>query len=233
MSSPQALRGISSMATKAILAQLAAAFAAQTGQPVGIESVGGVDAAKRVNAGEAFDIVLLATDAVDRLITSGHLSPHSRVDWAQSPVAVAVASNSHTPDIRNEAALKETVLTASSISYSTGPSGVYLAQLFERWGIAEAVKAKLVVPQPGISVGSLLASAQVALGFQQRSELINLPGLKLLGDLPADVAYTTIFSAATPLSLDAPRQQAAQNFLAFLNTPDANTIKQLHGMSPV
>lgn len=220
------------MATKAVLAQLAVAFAAKTGQQVGIESVGGVDAAMRINAGEAFDIVLLASDATDRLISSGHLAPYSRVDWAHSPVAVAVASNSNAPDISNAAALKQAVLAAASVSYSTGPSGVYLAQLFGRWGIADEVKPKLVVPPPGISVGSLLASGQVTLGFQQLSELINLSGVKLLGTLPAEVAFTTIFSAATPFSLDSQRQQTAQTFSAFLNSPDANAIKHLHGMTP-
>ena len=231
MSCTLPLRAISSVATKAILAQLIAAFAEKTGQSIDIESIGGVDAAKRVNAGEAFDIVLLASDATDRLIASGHLALNSRVDWALSQVAVAVAGASNAPDISSEAALKKAVLAASSISYSTGPSGVYLAQLFERWGIADAVKAKLVVPPPGTSVGSLLASGQVALGFQQLSELINLSGVKLVGDLPVEVAYTTTFSAATPLRLDTQQQQAAQLFLAFLNTPDANTIKQLHGMT--
>ena len=134
--SPTPIRGISSKATQQLLAQLTAAYQAKTGQVVQIESVGGVDAAKRVIAGEAFDIVLLASDAIDKLIASGHLAAGSRVDYVQSPVAVAVHNNAAVPDISSEAALKVAVLAAPSISYSTGPSGTYLTQLFARWGIA-------------------------------------------------------------------------------------------------
>jgi hypothetical protein len=89
-SSSIVLRGISSMATKALLADLTQAYLAQTGVSVQIESVGGVDAAKRVQAGEAFDMVLLASDAINKLMASGHVQLGSRCDWVRSPVAVAV-----------------------------------------------------------------------------------------------------------------------------------------------
>jgi molybdate transport system substrate-binding protein len=143
------LRGISSMATKALLAKLCVAYAASTSQAVEIESVGGVDAAKRVQAGEALDMVLLASDAIERLMASGHVQQGSRVDWVQSPVAVAVPAGGAAPDISTPVALKAALLAAPSISYSTGPSGNYLAKLFEQWGIAEVMRSKLVVPPPG------------------------------------------------------------------------------------
>ena len=127
------------MATKAILADLTQAYAAQTGVSVQIESVGGVDAAKRVQAGEAFDMVLLASDAIDRLIASGHVQPDSRCDWVRCPVAVAVQAGAAKPDLSNEAAVKAAVLASPTLSYSTGPSGVYLEKLFARWGIADQV----------------------------------------------------------------------------------------------
>jgi molybdate transport system substrate-binding protein len=140
------LRGISSMATKALLAKLCAEYATRASQSVEIESVGGVDAAKRVQAGEAMDVVLLASDAIERLIASGHVQPGSRVDWVQSPVALAVPLGATAPDISTPDALKLALLAAPSISYSTGPSGNYLAKLFEQWGIAELMKTKLIVP---------------------------------------------------------------------------------------
>ncbi len=219
------------MATKPLLAELAAAYAAQTGRAVSIESMGGVDAAKRVQAGEAFDVVLLASDAIDRLAVAGHLVASSRVDWAHSPVAVAVPANMTAPDISNEAALQQAVLAAPSISYSTGPSGTYLAQLFARWGIAQAVQSKLVVPPPGTPVGSLVASGQVALGFQQLSELQSVAGVKVIGQLPPEVAFITTFSAGLPAGLGTERLHAVQDFLVFLNSPEADTIKQHHSMT--
>ena len=221
------------MATKAILAALAQAYHAQTGVRVHIESVGGVDAAKRVQSGEAFDMVLLASDAIDRLITSGHVQANSRCDWVRSPVAVAVQSGTPHPDMGSEAKLKAAVLAAPTLSYSTGPSGVYLEQLFERWGIAEQIKPRIVVPPPGTPVGSLVASGQVALGFQQLSELISVKGLDVVGNLPSEVGYITTFSSGIPTALaqDAVRMKAVQHFLQFLASADVEAVKQQHGMT--
>jgi molybdate transport system substrate-binding protein len=214
------LIGISSKATQTVLAQLAAAYEAQTGQRVQIESVGGVDAAKRLVAGEPFDVVLLASDAIDKLIASGHLVA-PRVDWVRSSVAVAVPAGAGEVDISSEAALKAAVLAAPSISYSTGPSGTYLTQLFARWGIADLVAQKLIVPPPGTPVGSLVASGQAALGFQQLSEFQGVAGIRVLGNLPEEVAFVTTFSAAARLE-----NAAVGGFLAFLNAPQMREVKE-------
>jgi molybdate transport system substrate-binding protein len=224
---PQPLRGISSMATKSVLAQLTAAYQAQTGQVVVIEAVGGVDAAKRVAAGEAFDVVLLASDAIDKLIASGHLIA-PRCDWVRSAVALAVPVSHAVPDISNDTALKAALLAAPSISYSTGPSGVFLAKLFESWGIADAMAAKLIVPPPGVPVGSLIASGRAALGFQQRSELLGLEGITLVGDLQGTAAYVTTFSGGVAVS-SAQAKQAA-DFLAFLTSVATKPLKLAQGM---
>jgi molybdate transport system substrate-binding protein len=231
-SSSLVLRGISSMATKALLADLTQAYLAQTAVSVHIESVGGVDAAKRVQAGEAFDMVLLASDAIERLIASGHVQTGSRNDWVRSPVAVAVQAGAAKPDLSNEAALKAAVLASPTLSYSTGPSGVYLEKLFARWGIADDVKARIVVPPPGTPVGALVASGQAALGFQQLSELIALPGIDVLGTLPADVAFITTFSSGIPsvIAGDAARVAAVQSFLQFLASADVEDVKRKQGM---
>jgi molybdate transport system substrate-binding protein len=231
-STPLALRGISSMATNALLAELTQAYLAQTGVSVHIESVGGVDAAKRVQAGEAFDMVLLASDAIERLIASGHVQTGSRCDWVRSPVAVAVQAGADRPDLSDEAALRAAVLASPTLSYSTGPSGVYLEQLFERWGIADALKARIVVPPPGTPVGALVASGKAALGFQQLSELIALPSIDVLGTLPADVAFITTFSSGIPavIAADAPRVSAVQSFLQFLASAGVEDVKRKQGM---
>jgi molybdate transport system substrate-binding protein len=232
-SSSLVLRGISSMATKALLADLTQAYKAQTGVSVHIESVGGVDAAKRVQAGEAFDMVLLASDAIDKLMASGHVQTGSRCDWVRSPVAVAVQAGAVRPDLSNEAAVKAAVLASPTLSYSTGPSGVYLEKLFARWGIADEVKPRIVVPPPGTPVGALVASGQAALGFQQLSELIALPGIDVLGTLPADVAFITTFSSGVPsvIANDAARVAAVQSFLQFLASAGVEDVKRKQGMN--
>eukprot|EP01041_Mallomonas_annulata_P018935 gene18935-38074_t len=135
MTTAPPLRGISSMATRQVLAELVAGFEVNNPVKVAIESVGGVDAARRVQAGEAFDVVILASDAIDKLLAAGHLLPGSKVDWVHSGVAVAVPAGAPLPDLSTEDAVRDAVLAAPSISLSTGPSGVALAKLFERWGI--------------------------------------------------------------------------------------------------
>src|SRR5215831_15380038 len=111
--------GISSMATRQILTELGNAYQQRAGQTVAIESVGGVDAAKRVRAGEAFDIVVLADDAMKQLDADGFLKPGSRTGFAKSAMAVAIPAQARRPDLSNEGSLKAAVLAAKSIGYST------------------------------------------------------------------------------------------------------------------
>ncbi len=224
------LKGISSMATRQVLVQLIGAFAQQSGWSLQMESVGGVDAAKRVQKGEAFDVVVLGSDAIDKLIASGHLLAGSRVDLVKSPTAVAIKSRAPRPDILTASSLKASLLAASSISYSTGPSGVYLAQLFENMGIADQLKAKTIQAPPGVPVGSLVAKGEVALGFQQRSELIHIEGIDVLGNLPDEVAYITTFSAGIPINASLESKTFIQQFLTFANSAQAIPIKQSQGM---
>ncbi len=218
------------MATRAVLADLVAAYKQRTGRHVLIESVGGVDAAMRVQAGEIFDLVFLASDAVDKLMASGHLLPASKVDLMRSGVAVAVRQGALQPAISTEDALRAAVLAATSIGYSTGPSGVALLKLLERWGIAQEIEARLVQAAPGVPVGTLVAEGKVALGFQQRSELLHVAGITLLGPLPPAIQIITTFSAGVG-SLST-RVEAAHELLAYLASPDAAHAKRKHGMEP-
>lgn len=215
------------MATRALLAEFTAAYTEASGQPVQIESVGGVDAARRVGAGEAFDLVVLASDAIDRLIAAGHLAP-GRVDLVQSAVAVAVPAGHPLPDLTSQATLRCAVLSAPTIGYSTGPSGVALQALFARWGLADELARRTVQAPPGVPVASLVAQGQVALGFQQLSEMMNVPGITLAGTLPPDAAIVTTFSAGMP----AGAQGRVQALLDFMNTPAAAEVKRRHGMDP-
>ncbi len=218
------------MATRALLADLLSAFEQRSGYSVHMESVGGVDAARRVQAGEAFDVIVLASDAIDKLIAAGHIDAPSKVDLVRSGVAVAVRAGAAHPDISTEAALRQTVLDAPSLSYSTGPSGVALARLFERWGIAQAIQSRIVQAPPGVPVGTLVARGEVALGFQQLSELMALPGIDLLGGLPPEVQIVTTFSAG--IAAGTRQAGAVRALLAFMNAGEADTVKRRHGMEP-
>jgi molybdate transport system substrate-binding protein len=220
---------LSSMATRQLLAELAAAFEQRSGMAVAVESVGGVDAARRVQAGERFDLVVLASDAIDRLIASGHLLAGSRVDLVRSPVALAVRSGAARPDLGTEAALRQAVLAAKSIGFSTGPSGTHLVKLFERWGIAAEIQGRIVQAPPGVPVGALVARGDVELGFQQLSELMSLDSVDVVGLLPGDTAFITTFAAAR---CPGPAHAETAALLAFMNSPEAAETKRRHGMQP-
>jgi molybdate transport system substrate-binding protein len=227
---PAALRGISSMATNTVLVRLLRDFERAHGGVVRLESVGGVDAAKRVQAGEPFDAVILAADAIDNLMAAGHLRPGSRVDLLRSPVAVAVAAGATAPDIGSEAALRDAVAAAARIGYSTGPSGQHLQRLFARWGLADELARRSVQAPPGVPVAHLLARGEVDLGFQQWSELMHRPGIQVLGLLPEGCACITTFAAAVAAASLQPAR--VQQLLQWLAAPAVAAIKREHGMEP-
>ena len=218
------------MATRQVLTELAAAFEAVSDVSVSIESVGGVDAAKRVQAGEAFDVVILASDAIDKLIAAGHLQPGSRVDLVRSGVAVAVREGAALPDLGSEDAVRSAVLAARSISYSTGPSGVALAKLFDRWGITEQMQGRIVQAPPGVPVASLVARGEVELGFQQLSELLGVAGIVIAGPLPPAIQIVTTFSAGIPVQ--STQADVVRAMLAHMTAPEAADAKRRQGMEP-
>ena len=224
------ITGISSMAMRNVLAELGDAYEQQTGQPVSVVSVGGVDAARRVDDGEAFDFVVLAADVIEQLAAGGHVDARSRTDLARSAVAIAVAAGATRPDVSTESAIRDAVLRARSIGYSTGPSGAHLVRLFERWGIVDAIAPRIVQAPPGLPVGTLMARGDVELGFQQLSELMHLPGIDVIGLLPAEIQVETVFSAAVCTASHCPA--AAKAWLSFLASPEADAAKRRHGMEP-
>jgi molybdate transport system substrate-binding protein len=225
------IRILSSMATRRLLADLVNAFAhTSPGQHIEVESVGGVEAAKRIAAGEPFDAVVLAAGALETLIAQRHVVADSRVDLVKSPMAVAVRRGTPPRAIGSEDEVKEAVLSAERIGYSTGPSGDHLLGLLTRWGVAATVKDRLVQARPGIPVGSLVASGEVEIGFQQLSELLHVDGLEVLGLLPDSIQGTTTFSAGVTHASTQPER--VRTLLAFMASPAVAAIKRENGMEP-
>jgi molybdate transport system substrate-binding protein len=224
----QPLKLISSMATRELLAEMVSLYERQSGQSIACEAAGGVDVAKRVQAGEAVDVVVLASNAIDKLIADNKLLAGSRVDLVRSGIAVAVRQGSEAPDIQSEDAVKNAVQAARTLSYSTGPSGVYLEKMFERWGILEAIRPRIVVPPPGVPVASLVAGGSVELGFQQLSELMNVPGVRVVGPLPPVIQSMTTFSGGVAAGCGCP--SAARALLDYMASPALSELKRRQGM---
>lgn len=220
---------LTSMATKEALDALAAEYPQAAAQPIAIESVGGVKAAERVRSGEVLDVIVLAAGVIDSLIADGKVRP-GRLDFASSGVTLCVKAGGARPDIGTGEAVKRAVLAAKSVVYSTGPSGVYLEGLFEKWGITEQVKSKLIIAPPGVPVGGYVAEGRGEIGFQQMSELIHIKGIDIVGGLPDDIQKRTMFSAGIPVaSLNA---QATRAVLDFMVSTAAAATKRKNGMEP-
>lgn len=229
MASP--LRIISSMATKQLLVELAASYQqAHPGQEVLVEAVGGVEAAKRVQAGEAFDVVVLAASVIGQLTGEGRVVQGSRTDLVRSSIHVAVKAGAPRPALDTADAVRQAVLAARSTGYSTGPSGVYLVKLFESWGIADAIKDRLVQAKPGVAVATLIARGEVELGFQQLSEMIHSSDIDVVGPLPAEIQSVTIFSGGVAASSAQP--EAARQLLDYLAAPATAAAKRANGLEP-
>lgn len=218
------------MATREVLRELARRYESATGNTVATEAAGGVDVAKRVERGDALEVVVLAADVIDRLIAQGKLLAGSRVDLVQSAAAMAVRADTPHPRIGTEEELKHAVLAAKTLSYSTGPSGTHLEKQFARWGVLDLLRERIVVPPPGVPVASLVADGRAELGFQQLAELINVPGVEVVGPLPPPVQTVTTFSGG--IAATCTRPDAARALLAFMASPEAADAKRRFGMDP-
>jgi molybdate transport system substrate-binding protein len=221
---------IASAAVKEAVVALVPAFEKASGHKVTAIWAGTEAITKRISGGEVVDIVLVAAPNIDKLIAEGKLVAGSRADVAKSGVGVAVRAGLPRPDISSGEAVKNAVLAAKSVAYSSGPSGFYLAELFKKMGIAEQIKDKVKQTPSGVQVGEVVARGEADLGFQQVSELLHLKGIQYLGPLPADIQHITVFSAG--LHSAAPEPDAAKALVRFLTAPEAGPIIRKTGMEP-
>jgi molybdate transport system substrate-binding protein len=224
------IKVLSTQATEQAYRELVPQFEQASGHKVTTIFTGTLDANKRLAAGETYDLLIMAGPSIDEHVKDGKVVAGSRVDLAKSGVAVAVRAGAPKPDISTSEALKKTLLAAKSIGYSTGPSGNYVIALFQRMGIAEEVKGKLKQTPTGVFVGSIIASGEVELGFQQVSELIAAPGCDFVGPLPADVQQMTVFSSG--IMAAAKEADAAKAWVKFLTSPAAAAAFKKRGMEP-
>jgi molybdate transport system substrate-binding protein len=221
---------LSTQATEQAYREMIPQFEKATGNTVKITYTGTLDAKKRIAAGEFFDLLIMASPEIESFLASGTLAPGSRVDLAKSGVGIGVKAGAPKPDISTIEAFKKTLLAAKSIGYSTGPSGVYVIGLFDKLGVADAVKPKLKQTPTGVFVGTLVASGETEIGIQQVSEMSHYPGVDYVGALPADIQKYTMFTSG--LSANAKQPEAAKALVKFTTSPAAAEAYKKRGMEP-
>src|SRR4051812_13447062 len=221
---------ISTQATEEAYKELVAQFEKATGHKVTTFFSGTLNVQKRLAEGEPYDLIIMAGPAIDEQIKLGKAVAGSRVDFAQSGTGLAVRKGAPKPDISSPEALKRTLLSAKSIGYSTGPSGLYMLSVFEKMGIAEQVKGKLKQTPSGVFVGTLIANGDAEIGFQQISELVHFAGIDFVGPLPGDLQKMTMFSSG--IHTGAKQADAARALVKHITSPSAASVIRKHGLEP-
>ncbi|WP_282694604.1 substrate-binding domain-containing protein [Streptomyces sp. CC208A] len=224
------LVGLSSMATRPILTELCGHLRLAHGIPVRFESAGGVEVARRVREGAEADLLVLADGAMTALDREGHLRPGTLRPLWISQVVAAVPEGTPAPALGSTDDLRTALTSATGIAYSTGPSGTALLDLLHRLGLADVLADRLVQAPPGVPAGSLLSSGRADLAFQQHSELMDLPGVTVVGPLPGDTALTSLFGGAVLAT--APDPDRALAALGLLASDEASRLAAGRGMEP-
>lgn len=184
----------------------------------------------RIRGGEAADLVIATADAVDDLVAQGKVVAGSRVDLASAGIGICVRAGAACPDVASVAAFRQTLLDATSVAYTlTGQSGVYFASVIDKLGIASEIKSKAKVISGGL-VGELIARGEAALGVQQISEILAVPGVALAGPLPPELQRMTLFSAA--VCSGAANAETAQALIRFLAAPATAHLMRSKGLQP-
>lgn len=226
-----ALRIVAPNAVKEVVTDAAARYERASGNHTVFTWSGSEAIAKRIGDGEVFDVVLNTPQNLDKLAKAGKIVSSTRTDFAKSGIGVAVRAGQPRPDVSNEEALRKALLDAKSIGISSGPSGRYVAELFQRLGIANQVQTKIKQPPSGAQMAELLSRGEVELGFQQISELQHASGVEYLGPLPAGLQSYTIWSGG--LHSAANVAAAGRTFLNTLTSPDSATVIRKAGMEPM
>jgi len=193
----------------------------------------------RIGDREPFDIAVTTQARIGELAKANKVIAETVIALARSHIGVAVKSSQPKPDIGSVAAFKRALQTARSIAcadpaFGTA-SGLYLADLFARLGLAAELKAKmrLVGAEGGeaVVVCAAVANGEAELGLQQIAEIVAVPGVDLVGPLPSEIQHPTVFTAAVPSA--APRPDLARDFIKFLASPEAKAVVSAHGMEPI
>jgi len=218
---------------KEIIVALIPEFEKQTGHKVMLDVRPAGTLARRIEAGETFDLAVITRPVIESLIEKGKVVSGTRVDLAGVGIGVAMREGAPRPDISSADAFKRTLLAAKSVAHTDpevgATSGVYLAKLFEKLGIADQVKQKIILVRGGSSA-LLVASGEVELAVQQISEILNVPGTVYIGPLPAEIQNITVYSAG--IGTKARESDAAKTLINLLTSPEAMRFLKSHGLEP-
>jgi molybdate transport system substrate-binding protein len=215
-----------SRAIATVLDKIGPEFERTTGHTLNVISGFSPIFVKQINAGEPFDVVVSPPSTIDGLIKDGKVIAATRTNLVRSGVGVEVRAGAPKPDISSVEAFKRALLNAKSIGYLK-VGGV--PQLIDRLGIADAIKSKVTMPDSDI-VSELVAKGELELGVMVITQILTTPGVELVGPLPPEIQFYTVFIAGVSAGSKAP--DAARELIKFLTSPTAIPVIKAQGMEP-
>jgi molybdate transport system substrate-binding protein len=219
-----------SRAIATVLAEIGPQFERETGHRLHVYSGLPTDFERRMAAGETFDLVISGSAPVETWIKEGKIAATTRTDIARSGIGVEVRAGARKPDISSVDAFKRALLDAKSIAFLRVGSGLHIAAVLERLGIAAAVTSKVTRPESDI-VSELVAKGEVELGLVVMTQILTTPGVDLVGPLPSELQSYVVFTAGVSATSKAPA--AADQLMRFLSGPIAVPVIRAQGMEPL
>jgi len=213
-----------------VLDKIGPDFERRTGRRLKVTSDVAVRMVRQIHAGEPFDFLVASPAQMDELIETGKIIPHTRTVLARSGIGVAVRAGASKPDVSSPDAFKRALLQARSIAYlKEGQSGVYIAGVFDRLGLADALRAKLTLPETDI-VSELVSRGEIELGIVVITQILTTPGVALAGPLPPEIQSYVMFVGG--ISADSKSVDSAMELMTLLKSPAAISIMRSQGMEP-
>lgn len=223
-----ALKILTSNSTRTVLDALIPSYEKSTGNKVSVSTDSAKAMVAKIRAGESGDVVILGSGAVKELIEAGIVTAASRRAFARAVVGVGVRKGTPHPDISSVDALRDTLLAAKSIAHTVhGASGMYIPALLEKLGIAGQMKAKTVT-RPGGYIGTVVVAGEAELALQQIPELLAVPGLEVVGPLPAAVQKT--LETSVGLFTGSSHTVAAETMIGFFMNAAHGPLFQSKGL---
>jgi molybdate transport system substrate-binding protein len=234
LASAAEIKVFSTVGVKSVLEDLVPKFEKATGHKLAITWSTASLLAKRVQAGEQADALILIKGNLETLQKEGKIMPGTDVIFSKSIFAVGVKAGAAKPDISTSDALKQALLASKAVSYTDpatgGASGVYTAKQIAKLGITEQMKGKTKHPASGGFSGSLLVDGQADIAINSKPELLSVPGVEVIGPLPGDMAYTVIYAAG--VQSGAAQADAAKALVKYLMSPEAQDVFKAKGFDP-
>lgn len=199
------------------------------GHPLAIEYGSTTDLMQKIGGGESFDLAILTTEAIDKLIQNGKLAAPTRADIARCGVGVGIRAGAPKPDIGTPAAMKATLLKAKYVTYAAdGASRKFVEEMEQTLGIADQMKAKTMLTHGSVEADANVAAGKADIVMTLGSEILPAPGVQLVGPLPAAVQHYVNFAAA--VNAMAHNAEAARAVIQFLKSSAAAPVYQAKGM---